>query len=105
MGLIIEEFDPTDPEDLFSDIPTQEKVWGNPTLLSPQDKFMKMVKIAVPTVVGILLIVFGLSNTGSYFTPAGRFAGFLADIFYTWQIGTLLAIVGAILVYDAVKRI
>jgi hypothetical protein len=65
---------------------------------------MQTLKIFLPTVGGIILIVFGLTTTGSYYTPAGRFGGALADIWYGWQLGNLLAMVGVVAIYDAIKR-
>ena len=103
---MIEEFDPTDPSDLFDDIHVQSLI---PTIqhrpsLSPQEAFIRTAKIFAPAGIGLILIAFGLTTTGSYYMPASRFAGFLADIWYGWQAGTFLAMIGTILIYDAIKR-
>ncbi len=102
---MIEEIDPTDPSSLFDDIPVLP---SNPLptrhSLSPQEAFIRTIKIFGPLGIGLILIVFGLTSTGSYYTSVSRFAGPLADIFYGWQAGTLLAMIGTILVYDAIKR-
>lgn len=101
---MIEEFDPTDPSSLFDD-PSEHIVnTVNRVSLSPQEAFIRTAKIFAPMGVGIILIVFGLTNTGSYFTPVGQFKGTLADIFYGWQAGNLMAMVGVVLIYDAIKR-
>lgn len=54
---------------------------------------------------GVILIWLGLTNTGSFYTNAGQFSGLLATIFYEYQAGTLMATIGSILIYDAVKSI
>lgn len=94
-------FDPMDDSPLFEDgnavVTTREK-------LSPQEAFIRTAKIFGSIGIGVILIVFGLTSTGSYFTPIGKFAGVLADIFYGWQAGTFLAMIGTILIYDAIKR-
>lgn len=101
---MIEEFDPTDPSPLFDDPSDHIVNTVNRVSLSPQEAFIRTAKIFAPMGVGIILIVFGLTNTGSYFTPVGQFKGTLADIFYGWQAGNLMAMVGVVLIYDAVKR-
>lgn len=101
---MIEEFDPTDPSSLFDDPSDHIVNTVNRVSLSPQEAFIRTAKIFAPMGVGIILIVFGLTNTGSYFTPVGQFKGTLADIFYGWQAGNLMAMVGVVLIYDAVKR-
>jgi len=102
---MIEEFDPTDPSSLYDDVPVLP-MNPNPTRksLSPQEAFIRTIKIFGPMGVGLILIVFGLTSSGSYYTMASKFAGPLADVFYGWQAGTFLAMVGTILVYDAIKR-
>jgi len=103
MSLIIEEFDPTDPEDLFDD-PMQAIQMPARQKLSPQEAFIRTIKIFGPAGVGVVMIVFGLTNSGSYYMQASRFGGVLADVFYGWQAGTFLAMIGTILIYDAIKR-
>lgn len=66
-------------------------------------KSIKMVAIRVP--VSLLLIYFGITQSGSYFGPAsGRFSGALATIFYQWQLGTILAMIGLIVIYDTIRK-
>lgn len=72
--------------------------------LNPQDALIKTAKIFVPAGIGLVLIIFGLTNTGSIYTSASQFHGVFADVFYGWQAGNLMAMVGCILIYDAVKR-
>lgn len=102
---MIEEFDPTDPSSLFDDVPTLP-MNPHPTRqpLSPQEAFIRTIKIFGPMGVGLILIVFGLTSSGSYYASVSRFAGPLADVFYGWQAGTFLAMIGTILIYDAIKR-
>jgi hypothetical protein len=101
---MIEEFDPTDPSSLFDDPSDHIVNTVNRVSLSPQEAFIRTAKVFAPMGVGLILIVFGLTSTGSYFTPVGQFRGTLADVFYGWQAGNLIAMVGTILVYDAIKR-
>jgi hypothetical protein len=102
---MIEEFDPTDPSSLFDDPSDHVVNTVNRVSLSPQEAFIRTAKIFAPMGVGLILIVFGLTNTGSFYTPATIFdSGILADIFYGWQAGNLIAMVGVILIYDAIKR-
>ena len=103
----IEEFNPLDVFDPMDDSPLFEDGIAIATKrekLSPQEAFIQTTKIFGPIGVGLILIVFGLTSTGSYFSPVGKFAGALADIFYGWQAGTFLAMIGSILIYDAIKR-
>jgi hypothetical protein len=103
----IEEFNPLDVFDPMDDSPLFEDgiaIVTKREKLNSQDAFIQTAKIFAPIGVGLILIVFGLTSTGSYFTPMGKFAGVLADIFYGWQAGTFLAMVGSILIYDAIKR-
>jgi hypothetical protein len=64
----------------------------------------RMTLFVVEGVAGMLAVWFGLTSTGSYYTTASRFAGDLATVFYGYQLGTLMAIVGVLLVYDSVRR-
>jgi hypothetical protein len=94
----MEEFDPAE----YGEPSVQlQQVMGK---MSPQDAFIQTAKIFAPAGVGVVLIVFGLYNTGSVYTSASQFHGVLADVFYGWQAGNLMAMVGCILIYDAVKR-
>ena len=63
---------------------------------------MAMVKLAV----SVILIWFGLTSTGSYFGPAsGKFGGQLAQIFYQYQLGSLICMFGVVLIYDAITKL
>jgi hypothetical protein len=73
-----EVFSPVDESPLFEDVKRK---------LSPQEAFVATAKIFAPMGIGVVLIVFGLTTTGSYFSPVGKFAGVLAEIFYGWQAG------------------
>lgn len=101
-NIIEEEFNPNDyaepvvTKDTFNPIPDIR--------FRPDTNFMQTIKIFLPMVGGIVLIVFGLTTTGSYYTTAGRFGGVLAEIWYGWQLGNLLAMIGVVAIYDAIKR-
>lgn len=66
----------------------------------------EIVKYLVVRIVIIsFLLWFGLTSTGSINGPAfGRFSGDLARVFYQWQFGNLLAMIGVVVAYDTVKR-
>lgn len=72
--------------------------------LDPREAFGRTAKIFAPAGFGLLLVWFGLTSTGSYFISATKFGGFLAGLFYGWQFGNLLAMVGIVLIYDSIKR-
>lgn len=103
----IEEFNPLDVFDPMDDSPLFESESAIVTKripLSSQEAFILTAKIFAPIGIGLILIVFGLTSTGSYFTPVGQFRGTLADVFYGWQAGTFLAMIGTVFVYDSIKR-
>lgn len=100
---MIEEFNPNDPE-TFIEIPMTVNQIVPKHKLSPQEAAIRTLKIFGPVGVGIILILFGLTSYGSFYLPTSKFGGVLADIFYGWQFGNLLAMVGVVLIYDAVKR-
>jgi hypothetical protein len=55
--------------------------------------------------IGCFLIWFGASSSGSAFGPAsGKFGGQLAQVFYVYQVGMLLAMIGVIFIYDAINK-
>jgi hypothetical protein len=54
--------------------------------------------------VGLIVIFFGLTSTGSYYESSSRFSGILAQVFYQWQLGTMIAIFGSLMIYDAIKK-
>lgn len=100
----IVEIDPL-TESFDSDSMFEEKpVVRQKVRLDPREAFGRTAKIFAPAGFGLLLIWFGLSSTGSYFIPATKFGGFLAGLFYGWQAGTFLAMIGVVLIYDAIKR-
>jgi hypothetical protein len=72
--------------------------------LASKEALIQTIKVFAPGVTGLFLIWFGLTTTGSYYVSATRFGDILFEIFYVWQAGTLMAMVGAIFIYDAVKR-
>lgn len=100
---MIEEFIP-DPNEAII-LPEYPAIPKPRVKLNPQEAFVQTAKVFAPAGVGLLLIWFGLTSTGSYYAPASRFGGELADIFYGWQAGTFLAMVGTVLVYDAIRRV
>ena len=70
----------------------------------PSLKFGAM--ITAELAVGLILIAIGISGAGSYYgTPAEKFGGVLAVVFYNYQIGTVLIIAGVVAVYDGIKGI
>ena len=89
---------------VFEKGPAVVKPAENIRNLNPRDAFIKAAKLAVPILIGGIMIWLGLTTTGSYFESASRFKGVLADVFYTWQIGTFIAMIGCILIYDAIRR-
>lgn len=61
--------------------------------------------LGVRIILVVFLVWFGLTSTGSINGPAyGKFGGDLARLFYQWQIGNLLAMIGVVIAYDTVKR-
>jgi hypothetical protein len=74
-----------------------------PSLAISFDK-KKLGRLIGQGAIGLIMIYFGLTSTGSYFTPASRFTKELAGAFYTYQLGTLVAMVGVVLIYDAIRR-
>ena len=63
-----------------------------------------IIKVVIPIFIGCAMIWFGLTTSGSYYEPESRMSGFLSQVWYIWQMGTLMAMAGTILVYDAIKR-
>jgi hypothetical protein len=104
MPSVIEEFVPELEGPFFEDPLVPQVVKKNKKQFDSRETLLETVKIFVPAGIGMLLVWLGLTTTGSYFIPASRFGGVLFEIFYLWQAGTLMAMVGAILVYDAIKR-
>jgi hypothetical protein len=53
---------------------------------------------------GIILIWFGLTSTGSYYQSLTRFTGILAKVFYEYQLGTVIAMAGVLLIYHTLAK-
>jgi hypothetical protein len=89
------------PEDVI----TSEKIKYKAKVFSVdyRNNFKTLAVSAGYILVGAVLIFLGLTNTGSFYTSAGKFGGFLATLFYEWQFGTFMTVIGAILIYDAIK--
>ena len=99
---------PTRPPE--QDLPKQEPARQNPEspkiektdIIVSHEKttiFDKVYRPIIGVVVGLLLLYFGVWNMGGFYLPGSRLSGSLAIFWYVWQIGTLLEIAGAILVY------
>jgi hypothetical protein len=72
--------------------------------LDSVEDYKALMRPAGQFLMGVLLIWFGAINTGSAFLQSTHFSGLLSTIFYTYQVGTVMISVGAILVYDGLKR-
>lgn len=62
-----------------------------------------IIKYAIEAVVGVFLLYFGVFNMSSMFSTSTMLSGYLAQVFYLWQVGPILEVVGCILIYDAIK--
>jgi uncharacterized membrane protein len=100
---MIKEYSGADSELLFED-----KVSAIKSVLPKLDLKRIDPRLAIcivaPIIAGVGLIWFGLTTTGSFWTPATKFGGSLALIWYGYQLGNLLAMIGTVLIYDAIKR-
>ena len=54
--------------------------------------------------VGILVMIFGATTAGSFYSATSRFKGVLASMFYEWQVGTIILVVGMLLIYSAIRK-
>jgi hypothetical protein len=64
-----------------------------------------LIFVGARVILVAFLVIVGLWATGSiYGSPPLRFAGDMARVFYVYQLGTLMAIIGAIIGYDTLKR-
>lgn len=81
---------------------TPQEVCDRGVLAQQYDTKVSVVCVG-KVVAGLIMIFFGLTSTGSFYAPASKFGGILASIFYEWQVGTLVAIIGCILIYDSLK--
>lgn len=76
-----------------------------PKLYKPSFNLKKVGIMVVKDVLGVGLVWFGITNTGSYFGPkSGVFGGFMAELFYRNQFGMILAVIGVLLVYDTLRH-
>lgn len=99
---MIKEYVENEPESLFEPEVLKNKIREKIDFKSLDPRLA--LKIAIPILGGIVLIWFGLTTTGSYFETSSRFGGILSVIWYGWQLGNLLAMIGVILIYDSIKR-
>lgn len=49
--------------------------------------------------IGLAMIWFGVSNAGSYYTSGTRLSGALGTLFYSMQVGTILIVLGILVLY------
>jgi hypothetical protein len=73
----------------------------------PKLKPVKKSKVLpiIEIIVGSISIIFGLINSGSLYLIATQYEGQLAATLYKYQIGSLIVMVGVVIVYDAIKRL
>lgn len=99
---------PTRPPE--QDKPKQEPARENPVspkiektdIIIPHTKttiFDKAFRPVIGIVIGAFFLYFGIWNAGGFYLPGSRVSGSLAIFWYVWQIGNVLEITGAILVY------
>ena len=73
----------------------------------PQPPSNSRIAFLLPVVCvvgGIVVLWFGIFNAGSFYAQGTRFSGQLATIFYTWQIGNILEVIGCIAVYHGLTK-
>ena len=109
--MTIRELQPTFDDDLLEPETALERITHKrmqiPKLslsMNSIDDYKALVRPLGQLLMGVLLIWFGAINTGSAFTQATHFSGTLSTIFYTYQAGTIMIMIGGILIYDGVKR-
>jgi len=83
-----------------ADYQVQETIIHSKSLID----WKKMSRLILQIGIGVVFVYFGLTTTGSYYEPASRVSGDLATVFYVFQFGTLLTIIGCIIGYDAIRR-
>ena len=54
-------------------------------------------------IAGLVMLWFGATTAGSYFVAASRFKGILATVFYEWQVASVIAMIGLILLYHSIS--
>jgi len=101
---MIREFDAGDPEALFEEPVKVKAAKIRLNKMNPGEALPVLIKILIPAVAGVFLLWFGLTSAGSYYESSSRFGGLLYGLIYGQQLGTLMAIIGGILVYDSIKR-
>jgi hypothetical protein len=99
---MIKEYVESEPDSLFEPEAIKRKVMEKIDIKNLDPRIA--LKVAIPCMMGIVLIWFGLTTTGSYFEQASRFGGLLSTIWYGWQLGNFLAMIGTVLIYDSIKR-
>ena len=95
-------------EDLLEDATaiSQPHVFEHPVLVERPQKANTSVLTAVIMIVGgIGLLWFGIFNAGSFYASGTRMSGQLATIFYVWQVGNIMEIIGCILAYNGAMRL
>lgn len=88
----------------YTDYPVQEVEPEQSERKKPVFNKKRTVKFIIECLIGFVLIGFGIINAGSYYTSATRFSGVLADVFYLYQAGPIMIMIGIVVVYDSLKR-
>lgn len=55
--------------------------------------------------IGLGVLWFGIFNAGGFYEQGSRLSGDLAVLFYVWQAGTVLEIIGVIIAWESLKKI
>jgi len=72
--------------------------------VKPAFNWKGLILLLNQVIAGIVLVYLGLTTTGSYYQPVSRYTGQMAMVFYQYQLGVLVVIVGCFLVYHAFGR-
>ena len=62
------------------------------------DGYIAVLFPVVGIIIGLLITGFGVWNSGGFYEMGSRLSGGLARIFYVWQVGNLLQIVGVLII-------
>jgi hypothetical protein len=73
-------------------IPDMPRRFIAPAFLDSPD-----VVVAIKVIAGLFMLLFGIWNAGGFYESGSRLKGFLATVFYTWQVGNILEIAGVLL--------
>lgn len=77
------------------------------TIIKPQNESVNVYQDLVMPAGGLIICLgilwFGIFNAGSFYATGTRFSGDLATIFYVWQVGNLLEIVGVVAGWECLK--